>query len=200
MGASSCRTTEAAMSIDTSVFSMPRPMKITGRSSSITNAFANAIIPAIQPTAAEIEQALTILDMSPDDIRCSYCGDPSTEWDHRRPLIKDKRPTGYISEIRNFVPACGKCNQSKGNKNWQEWIVGSARLSPKTRGIKDIDEKIRRIDAYEKQGGVVRVDFETHLSSDLWRRHWDNWKTVLEEMRNAQELADELRKKLATAI
>ena len=160
------------MSIDTSVFSMPRPMKITGRSSSITYAFANAIIPAIQPTAAEIEQALTILDMSPDDIRCSYCGDPSTEWDHLRPLIKDKRPTGYISEIRNLVPACGKCNQSKGNKNWQEWIVGSARLSPKTRGIKDIDKKIRRIDAYEKQGGVVRVDFETHLSSDLWRRHW----------------------------
>ena len=107
--------------------------------------------------------------------------------------------TTYLRYGTSYLP-CGKCNQSKGNKNWQEWIVGSARLSPKTRGIKDIDEKIRRIDAYEKQGGVVRVDFETHLSSDLWRRHWDNWKTVLEEMRNAQELADELRKKLATAI
>jgi hypothetical protein len=87
------------MSIDALVFSMPRPMKITGRSSSITNAFANAIIPAIQPTTAEVEQAFTILGMSPDDLRCSFCGDPSTEWDHLRPLVKDKRPTGYISVV-----------------------------------------------------------------------------------------------------
>ena len=188
------------MPTDVSVFSMPKPIKITGRSSSITNAFANSIIPTIQPTATEIEQALTILGMSPDDIRCSYCGDPNTEWDHLRPLIKDKRPTGYISEIRNLVPACGKCNQSKGNKNWREWILGGARLSPKTRGIKDIEEKVLRLDAYEKQGGITLVNFETHLGPELWRRHWDNWKLVLKEMQNAQELADELKRRLANVV
>ena len=103
-------------------------------------------------------------------------------------------------DARCTLPACGKCNQSKGNKNWHEWIVSSARLSPKTRGIKDIDEKIRRINAYEKQGGLVCVDFETHLGPELWRRHWDNWQSVLEEMRNAQELADELKKRLDAAV
>jgi hypothetical protein len=30
-------------------------------------------------------------------------------------LVEEKEPIGYISEIRNLVPVCGKCNQSKGN-------------------------------------------------------------------------------------
>ena len=42
--------------------------------------------------------------------------------DHLRPLVKDKEPTGYISEIHNLVPSCGKCNQSKGNKEWKAWM------------------------------------------------------------------------------
>lgn len=97
------------------VFRMPTPMKISGRSSSITNAFVNSIIPIIMPTSAQVEQALHILGMGYNSIRCAYCGDPQTEWDHLRPLVVDKQPTGYISEIHNLVPACGKCNQSKGN-------------------------------------------------------------------------------------
>jgi len=42
---------------------MPTPMKITGRSSSITNAFINSIIPIVQPTEEQIKKALTILNM-----------------------------------------------------------------------------------------------------------------------------------------
>ena len=33
-----------------SVFKMPVPVKIKGRTSSITNAFVNGIIPVIEPT------------------------------------------------------------------------------------------------------------------------------------------------------
>jgi hypothetical protein len=62
-------------------------MNVTGRSSSITNAFINAIIPVIEPTEAEELEALRILEMNPNDIRCSYCGDKATEWDHLRAII-----------------------------------------------------------------------------------------------------------------
>lgn len=95
------------------VFQMPTPMKILGRSSSITNAFINSIIPVIYPTEDNVREALKILEMDVDGVSCAYCGDKPTEWDHLRPLVLKQRPTGYISEIHNLVPACGKCNQSK---------------------------------------------------------------------------------------
>ena len=112
---------------------MPRSVKITGRTSSITNAFVNGVIPTRRPAEHEVAEALRILELSADDLRCCYCGDRSTEWDHFRPLISAKRQTGYISEIANLVPACGKCNQSKSGAEWWTWMLGPARLSPKSR-------------------------------------------------------------------
>jgi predicted RNase H-like nuclease len=94
------------MSIKT-CFMMPRPVKITGRTSSITNAFVNGVFPCRHPNAEEVTEALRILEPNADDLRCAYCGDRASEWDHLRPLIAGKRPTGYISEIANLVPACG---------------------------------------------------------------------------------------------
>jgi len=111
---------------------LPSPGNIAGRSSSITNAFFNAIIPVHAPTDEEALEALAILGMDKGNIRCAYCGDKSTEWDHLRPLITNQKPTGFITEIANLVPACGKCNQSKGKQYWLTWILSNARLSPKT--------------------------------------------------------------------
>jgi 5-methylcytosine-specific restriction endonuclease McrA len=102
-------------------FRMPTAMSITGRSSSITNAFVNALIPIVFPSEAEVVEALSVLGMSPNDVRCIYCGDPYTEWDHLRPLVIDQKPTGFVSELANLVPGCGRCNQSKGKKPWREW-------------------------------------------------------------------------------
>ena len=107
---------------------LPATMTVTGRSSSLTNAFINGIIPVIQPTEAEELEALRILGIDPVDIRCAYCGDKSTEWDHLRPIITNQEPTGYITEIANLVPSCGKCNQSKGKSSWRAWITSTARL------------------------------------------------------------------------
>ena len=104
------------------LFKMPKPMKITGRSSSIKNAFINSIIPSVNPTEEQVKEALSILGML-DNYQCCYYDAAATEWDHLRPLVDKKKPTGYISEIHNLVPSCGKCNQSKGNKNWREWMV-----------------------------------------------------------------------------
>lgn len=122
---------------------MPAPVKITGRTSSITNAFVNGIIPVIEPTDEEIDDVLKTLGMNRKHVTCAYCGNPYTEWDHFRPLVKDKRPTGYISEIHNLVPACGKCNQSKGNKHWKTWMLSGAALSPYSRQIPDLEYRIK---------------------------------------------------------
>jgi 5-methylcytosine-specific restriction endonuclease McrA len=174
-------------------------MSVTGRSSSITNAFINAIIPVIEPTEEEELEALRILHIDPKDIRCAYCGDKATEWDHLRPIISNQEPTGYVTEIANLVPSCGKCNQSKGKSHWRAWMEGGAKLSPKTRGISDLAERVLRLQSYEAWRQPRKIDFATVVGPELWKQHRQNWRSVLDLLRKSQELASEIRAIVARA-
>ena len=181
------------------LFRMPNPVKITGRSSSITNSFVNSIIPVVSPTAEQIKEALDVLGMDDKNFCCAYCGDTATEWDHLRPLVKDKKPTGYISEIHNLIPSCGKCNQSKGNKEWEIWIRSVAPLSPATRGIPDLDERIEKIRAYDQWGKPSKMDFEEIVGTEIWMQHWENWSKIQGFMQEAQVLAQQINQAVAEA-
>jgi len=182
-------------------FQMPNSMKITGRSSSITNAFFNGIIPSIEPTSEQIEKVLEILNIDKNNITCSYCGDKATEWDHFRPLIIKKKPTGYITEIHNLVPCCGKCNQSKGNKNWNEWINSDAKLSPKNKNVKNLEDKIKRLNNFDKwEKPIIIENFETIVGKTLWEQHIKNLDEIQNKMREYQKDADEIKKKLEESI
>jgi len=172
-------------------------MSVNGRSSSITNAFITAIIPVIEPTEAEELEALRILQISSNDIRCAYCGDKATEWDHLRPIISNQEPTGYITEIGNLVPSCGKCNQSKGKSHWRTWMEGSARLSPKTRDVPNLQERIARLQAYEVWRKPTKIDFASVVGPEMWQRHRQNWRDVLDLLKKSQELASEIRSVVA---
>ncbi len=182
------------------VFRMPNPVKITGRTSSITNAFVNGIIPVVEPTDEEIDDALATLGMTRDTICCAYCGDTYTEWDHFHPLILDKGPTGFISEIHNLVPACGKCNQSKGNKEWKKWIYSDATLSPKTRGIKDLDSRVAKLDVYDKKYVPFKCNFEELAGTELWESHWNNHRKLLDLMKECQKTSDEIKERIIKGI
>jgi len=183
-----------------SVFKMPKPVKITGRTSSITNSFVNGIIPIIEPSEEEIKTALEILGMDERTICCAYCGDSYTEWDHLRPLVVNKTATGYVSEIHNLVPACGKCNQSKGNQNWHSWMYSNAALSPNSRNIIDIDERSECLSRYEKWGTPLKVDIETIIGKYKWEKHWQNCENIKELMRESQILSNEIRTTLQKAL
>lgn len=181
-------------------FRMPSFQTMVSRKSSITNAFVSAIIPAIVPSIEEIEESLRILDIDPSDVRCAYCGDRATEWDHLRPLVWKRRPTGFITEIANLVPSCGKCNQSKGNKPWREWMIGKARLSPTGRGIADVANRCAKLEAYEQWRRPTKVDFETILPAEEWDRYWGLCDEVIAELRRCQEVADSVRTRISQAI
>lgn len=182
-----------------SLFRMPTPMKITGRSSSITNAFINSIIPVVPPSEKEIKLVLEILGMSLETFQCVYCGSIPTEWDHFRPLVIDKKPTGYISEIYNLVPSCGKCNQSKGNKEWKVWMLSTAKLSPTARGIKDIAERIKRLEDYENFKVPTKMNFEAIVGHDVWVQHQNNLERMQSLMRESQVLATKINSEVANA-
>jgi hypothetical protein len=175
------------------LFQMPKPVTIMGRSSSITNAFVNGIIPCIEPSDDEIKEALRILEMSEENVQCIYCGDKATEWDHLRPLIYKKRPTGYISEIHNLVPACGKCNQSKGNKEWRTWIISDAKLSPKMKGVTDIDNRVQLLEKYEQWGLPKKIDFQDIVGTELWSMHWANYNQLMHQMEGYQVVSDKIK-------
>ena len=172
---------------------MPTPVRISGRASSITNSFINGVIPVVHPSEAEVSEALHVLGLDADDLRCAYCGDASTEWDHFRPIVTKQRPTGYISEIANLVPTCGKCNQSKGASNWRKWIRSSAKRSPAARGVLDLSQRIERLEAFEAWREPTRVNFEEALGEDLWLRYWSAHDHLLQAMRECESTADEVR-------
>jgi hypothetical protein len=181
-------------------FQMPSVQTMVSRKSSITNAFVNAVIPTSMPSPSEIGEALAILGMSPDDVRCAYCGDKSTEWDHLRPLVRNRRPTGFISEIANLVPACGKCNQSKGNKPWKEWLMSSAKLSPTGRGILRNELRIAALERYEQWKPPTQIDFVSILGAEEWERYWSLCEEVNDELRRAHEVAVRLRSRVAAIL
>ena len=81
-------------------FKKPTLMKITGRTSSITTAFGNGIIPSIQPSDEEIDEALNVLGMTRENVRCAYCG-VTEEWQTLD--MFDGNRSNYTD--RNFAPA-----------------------------------------------------------------------------------------------
>jgi hypothetical protein len=181
-------------------FRMPSVQTMVSRKSSITNAFVSAIIPVIPPTHDDIEKALEILQMQPNDVRCAYCGDVSTEWDHLRPLVINRRPTGFISEIANLVPACGKCNQSKGNKNWREWIASAAPRSPTGRAITGTERRVTCLDAYEKWRSPTQVDFSLIVGQADWEKYWGLCEELITELHKCQAVADTIRARVVDAV
>jgi hypothetical protein len=176
------------------------PLTITSRVSSLTNSFVQAIIPKAEPTEDGILEALSILGVSPENPECVYCGAPATDWDHLHPFVKDKRPTGYIDEIRNLVPSCGSCNQSKGGQDWKTWIQGTAVNSPASRGIKDVPQRIARLEAFEAWGNVQPIDLAALIGKDVWGAYWKRRDEIETLMFSAQAEADRLRDAIRMAL
>ena len=58
------------------------------------------------------------------------------------PARRKTPATGFITEIANLVPACGKCNQSKGNKPWRDWMLSGAKLSPTGRAVANVADRV----------------------------------------------------------
>jgi hypothetical protein len=173
-------------------FDLPSKGRVDGRVSSITAAFFQAITPVIPPSNDEVEAALLVLGMAKGNCRCAYCGDSRTEWDHFRAIVKGRQPTGYITEIANLVPACGKCNQSKGNKNWKEWMLSAASRSPRQRGIADLEERIVRLEAYERWRDPVRIDYPTIVGVERWTHYQHLLDTAVAHLSEAQKVALQL--------
>lgn len=170
-----------------------KSLKITTRTSSITNSFVQAIIPDITPSTTEIDEVLNILDMTRDTKSCVYCGAQATDWDHLRPLVRNKKPTGYLNEARNVVPSCGPCNQSKSGADWQKWMEGSARGSPRTKGVTDLAARIERLKKFEQWGKIEPLLLHEMIPAEQWDSYWALLEEIENKMKSAQAEAEKIK-------
>lgn len=167
--------------------------KLTGRRSTITGLFFTSLTPYVEPSDADVDEALEVLGMRRGACVCAYCGDRKSEWDHFRAVVKNRRPTGYITEIANLVPACGKCNQSRGNKDWRAWMMGKAKHCPMTRGVQDIQNRMQRLEAFEAWRKPIWIDYEALLGKEGWDKHLVHLDEVLSVLERAELHAVKLR-------
>jgi hypothetical protein len=151
-------------------------------------------------TEQELSEGLAILGMSTGELRCVYCGTLATDWDHLRPLVRNRRPTGFIDDARNRVPSCNRCNQSKSGADWRKWMEGNALGSPKRRGVEDIDHRIQLLEAFEQWGAVKPLPLADLVGPGPWDIHWQNLDLIVEKMRESQKHAEHLREAIRNAL
>ncbi|EIO3971419.1 hypothetical protein D8T55_23090 [Vibrio vulnificus] len=70
---------------------------------------------------------------------------------------------------------------------------------PKTRGVKDISERMSALARYESWQEPTKMDFESIVGTETWNKHWDNWAKVQQLMKESQALAIEINHKVAEA-
>ena len=86
--------------------------------------------PARMPSESEIARCLEVFLLEPHDLRCVYCGAVASEWDHLRPIVSRRRPTGA--------------------QDWESWMRGNAKGCLKARMVTNIeDERIIGLKRYD---------------------------------------------------
>jgi hypothetical protein len=130
---------------------------------------------------AEMEQVLAFFGAPP---QCVYCGSPDVRrWDHVVPVRE-----GGETVLGNVVPACARCDDSKQHRPFAEWMQGDAPLSPKNRGVENIEKRIKRIKAYAKKFEYAHSYMEDRLTGEEKER----LKTIRATLAKARDDLDAL--------
>ena len=167
--------------------------KITNRITSLASIFVQAIIPR-SADVSNLHVGLEAAGIMRDE--CAYCGARSSDLDHFFALVKNRRPSGYFHSARNLVPSCGTCNQSKGGHPWEKWMRGTAKNSPRTRSVSDLEDRIERLRKFEAWGGQTPIDegdLRTAVGAERWDAYWERLEEIKRLMFAAQQDADHIR-------
>lgn len=96
--------------------------------------------------------------LSKGAFRCLYCGSENpTRWDHLHAVSR-----GGDTVPGNLVPACQRCDDSKQDKDVNEWAKGKAKYRPPLEDLARIEAEIR---AYQSHFSHESKEFEAKLSA-----------------------------------
>lgn len=167
-----------------------RPSTITGRKSTFASAFASALAPHDIYTPAAVVEAIRDLDQDPDaELECVYCGAEAATWDHVFNRVVNGEFSGHGHRIRNLVPCCRTCNESKGQKPWREFL--------ETRSPPDKDVRVHRMERFLSAAGAQPIDTEgmRHKAGEELMRFLEIRSQVFDLMAEADRLAAIIRRK-----
>lgn len=78
-------------------------------------------------------------------------------------------------------------------------MLSTAKLSPVTRGIKDVPERVKRLEDYEHSKLPTRMDFPAIVGIEVWTQHQNNLERVQSLMRESQVFATKINAEVANA-
>lgn len=167
-----------------------RPSTIMGRKSTFANAFASALAPHDAYTMAALADAMRDLGQDPDaELVCVYCGQPAATWDHVFNRVVKGDFSGHGHRIRNLVPCCRSCNESKGQKAWRTYLDV---LDPP-----DKEARVARMEAFLSTADAQPVGTEAmrHKAGAELERFLEIRAQVFDLMTEADRLAVIIRQK-----
>lgn len=178
----------------------PKRIKVSGRTSSITNAFYNGILPVIKHSEKEESDLKELLNYNESKgWQCIYCGNVANTFDHLNSLINDKKPTGYFSEPGNLVPSCNSCNSSKGKKHWKEFM-DTALMSYKNNTPRRLKihhsqyaKGVKQLISFEKKFKAKKINFDnqTQVKTKM-AEHRKKLDIILKSMDESKKTENEL--------
>lgn len=184
---------------------MPMPSKsdVSARISTINNAFAQSVIPRI--LEEDQEKLKTYYhELGIKEGQCAYClKDRASTGDHLRPLIKDKLPTGYLTNISNIVPCCSECNSSKGGKDFEVWYKSNKNLERlKKIGLteKQINDRYNTITRYLTKHKQKPLNFKNIVGIADWNEFIKRKKQLEKLLNDDKKFCDKLLDKIKKHI
>lgn len=92
-------------------------------------------------------------------LQCLYCGnDTPTRWDHLHAVSR-----GGDTVPGNLVPSCQRCDDSKQDKDVDEWVMGKSQYRPSPDRLPHIQSVIA---AYQTHFSHSSEEFESKLSPE----------------------------------
>lgn len=129
----------------------------------------------------EIAEVLKFFGADPP--KCVYCGSAEVRrWDHLVPIKE-----GGETVLGNMVPACARCDDSKRNRPFEEWMMSNCKGSPKSRGVRDLDQRTGHIKAYVQRFGYTPRRLEERLDEHE-RERLTTIRSRLQELRKDIEV------------
>jgi len=135
---------------------IPSPVTISAGFSGLGRALQESL-GAREFGAEEGQRVIEFFGADPPE--CVFCGSQEVaRWDHLVAIM-----SGGETVLGNIVPACQACDDSKRAEPFEEWMLSDVPRSPKSRGVKDIDRRVKRIEAYLQHFGYTPRCLEERL-------------------------------------
>ncbi len=108
-------------------------------------------------------------------LECLYCGNATpTRWDHLHAVSR-----GGDTVPGNLVPACQRCDDSKQDKDVDEWILGKSKHRPSIERLPLIQAKVK---AYQTHFSHSPMEFESKLSPEQ-RAKYERFRKEIDALR-----------------